>query len=269
MKMLLKADNTAKIGVIMGVLSRDSIAYMIAKHAAEQGAELYFTYPNEGVRDRVTKLAADFGFGENLVMCDVTQDAHLSEAFSAIYKQSKQPIDFVVHSIAFSDKNELKGRYVDTTRANFINTMDVSCYSLAAVCKHAEQFLADGASVLTLTYEGSRKVMPNYNVMGVAKAALEASVRYLANDFGVRNIRVNAISAGPILTLAASGINGFRSFLKIDKVSNPLKRNTTTEDVAGAAVFLLSDLAKGVTAEVLHVDCGAHAMGVHAPAAVE
>jgi enoyl-[acyl-carrier protein] reductase I len=198
-------------------------------------------------------------------VCDVTEDAHLAKVFADINHDCGKKIDFIVHSIAFSDKNELKGRYMDTTRANFLNTMDISCYSLASVCKHADEFLKDGASILTLTYEGSRKVMPNYNVMGVAKAALEASVRYLSNDMGARGVRVNAISAGPILTLAASGIGGFRSFLKIDKASNPLKRNTTTEDVAGAAIFLLSDLASGVTGEVIHVDCGSHIMGVHVP----
>ncbi len=253
---------SGKIGVVMGVLNKDSIAYMIAKYAIDHGATLYFTYPNDTLKARVLKIATDFNVSENVFLCDVTNDAHLESVFFDINQSSGKKIDFIVHSIAFSDKNELRGKYLDTSRQNFVNTMDISCFSLAAVCKNAADYLAEHASILTLTYEGSSKVMPNYNVMGVAKAALEASVRYLASDFGPSNIRVNAISAGPILTLAASGIGGFRSFLKVDRATNPLKRNTTTEDVAGAAIFLLSHLSSGVTGEVLHVDCGSHIMGV-------
>lgn len=250
-----------KNGLIMGVANDKSIAYGIASMAAKFGANLHFTYQAEMLRKRVEPLAESLGFAGNVIECDVSDEAALQKTFAELAKRIPK-LDFIVHAIAFSDKNELRGRYVDTSRANFLNTMDVSCFSLASVCKHAEALMVDGGSVLTLSYYGAEKAIPNYNVMGVAKAALEASVRYLANDLGPKNIRVNAISAGPIRTLAAAGISDFRAMLKAGEQSNPLKRNTTLEDVAGSAMFLLSNLGSGTTGEVVHVDCGFHAVGM-------
>ncbi|MDF3047017.1 MAG: fabI [Candidatus Midichloriaceae bacterium] len=250
-----------KNGLIMGVANEKSIAYGIAKMAAEFGANLYFSYQADMLRKRVEPLATGLGFADNLIECNVSDETAVARTFEELSKKIDK-LDFIVHAIAFSDKNELKGRYLDTSRANFLNTMDISCFSLASVCKHAEGLMKENGSIITLSYYGAEKAIPNYNVMGVAKAALEASVRYLAKDLGSKNIRVNAISAGPLRTLAAAGISDFRSMLKVDEQVNPLKRNTTLEDVAGAAIFLLSDLGSGTTGEVVHVDCGFHAVGM-------
>lgn len=254
---LLKGKN----GLIMGVANDKSIAYGIASMAASMGANLHFSYQAEMLRKRVEPLADGLGFGGNIIECDVSDEAAVQRTFAELAGRISK-LDFIVHAIAFSDKNELRGRYLDTSRANFLNTMDISCFSLASVCKHAEGLMGEGGSVLTLSYYGAEKAIPNYNVMGVAKAALEASVRYLANDLGPKNIRVNAISAGPIRTLAAAGISDFRSMLKAGEQANPLRRNTTLEDVAGAAMYALSDLGSGMTGEVVHVDCGFHTVGM-------
>jgi enoyl-[acyl-carrier protein] reductase I len=251
---------TGKKGIVMGVANERSLAWGIAKKLAEEGAEMIFSYQSEVLYRRVKPLADSLG-GVHMVECDVTNDESLEALFS-VCKEKFGKVDFIVHAIAFSDKNELEGKYVNTTRANFLNTMDISCYSLTAVCKHASECLADGGSILTLTYLGSERAIPNYNVMGVAKAALEASVRYLAVDFGGRGIRVNALSAGPVRTLASAGIDDFRYILKWNQYNSPLKRNTTLEDVGGTGVYLLSDLGSGVTGEVVHVDSGYHIIGM-------
>lgn len=248
--------------VIMGVLNRNSIAYGIAKMLHHQGAKLLFTYPSENLKERVQDVATEFAEQPRIFECNVTNDDQIAKAFHDMAIETDGQIDGVLHAIAFSDKNELQGKYMNTSRLNFLNTMDISCFSLAAIARVASPYMAAGGSILTLTYEGSRRVFPNYNVMGVAKAALEASVRYLASDLGDLNIRVNAISAGPIRTLAASGITGFKSMLKADAQINILKRNTTLEDVAGCALMLLSNLGSGITGEVIHVDCGYHAVGM-------
>jgi enoyl-[acyl-carrier protein] reductase I len=249
-----------KKGLIMGVANDRSIAWGIAAAAAEQGAELAFTYQGEALERRVRPLAERVG--SSLVMpCDVTSPESVEQAFETI-KQEWGSIDFIVHAIAFSDKNELTGKYVDTSRENFLRTMDISVYSFTAVAQKAAPLMNEGGSMLTLTYYGAERVMPHYNVMGVAKAALEASVRYLAADLGGDNIRVNAISAGPIKTLAASGIGDFRFILKWNEFNAPLKRNVTIEDVGRSGLYLLSDLGSGVTGEVLHVDSGYHTVGM-------
>jgi enoyl-[acyl-carrier protein] reductase I len=251
-----------KRGLVMGVANDRSIAWGIAKAAADQGAELAFTYQGEALEKRVRPLAQSVGAG--LVLpCDVTDDASLERVFETLRGEWGR-LDFLVHAIAFSDKEELKGQYLATSRRNFAQTMDISCYSFTACAQRAAPLVTDGGSLLTLTYYGAERVMPHYNVMGVAKAALEASVRYLAADLGGRNIRVNAISAGPIKTLAASGIGDFRYILRWNQLNAPLKRNVTIEDVGGAAVFLLSDLGSGVTGEVHHVDAGYHVVGMMA-----
>jgi enoyl-[acyl-carrier protein] reductase I len=229
---------------------------------AEQGAELAFTYANEALQKRVEPLAAQLG-SDFVIPCDVSREGDIPAAFDAV-KKKWGTVDFVVHAIAFSDKNELKGHYKDTTRANFLNSLDISCYSFTEVCREASQLMPEGGSLLTLTYYGAEKVMPHYNVMGVAKAALEASVRYLAVDLGGQNIRVNAISAGPIKTLAAAGIGDFRYILKWNQYNSPLKRNTSLQDVGGAGLYLLSNLSAGVTGEVHHVDSGYHVVGMKA-----
>jgi enoyl-[acyl-carrier protein] reductase I len=249
-----------KRGLVMGVANDRSIAWGISKAAHEAGAELAFTYQGEALEKRVRPLAESVG-ADILVPCDVTDEASIDAAFSEIEKKWGK-IDFVVHAIAFSDKNELDGKYVDTTRANFLRTMDISVFSFTAVAKRAAPLMTDGGSMVTLTYYGAEQVMPHYNVMGVAKAALECSVRYLATDLGENNIRVNAISAGPIKTLAASGIGDFRYILKWNELNAPLKRNVTIEDVGRSGLFLLSDLGSGVTGEVLHVDAGYHTVGM-------
>jgi enoyl-[acyl-carrier protein] reductase I len=249
-------------GLVMGVANDRSIAWGIAKAAADQGAELAFTYQGEALEKRVRPLAQTVG--ANIVLpCDVTDDASLDRVFETL-RGDWGRLDFLVHAIAFSDKEELKGQYLATSRRNFAQTMDISCYSFTACAQRAAPLMTEGGSLLTLTYYGAERVMPHYNVMGVAKAALEASVRYLAADLGGRNIRVNAISAGPIKTLAASGIGDFRYILRWNQLNAPLKRNVTIEDVGGAAVFLLSDLGAGVTGEIHHVDAGYHVVGMMA-----
>jgi enoyl-[acyl-carrier protein] reductase I len=251
-----------KHGLIMGVANERSLAWGIAKAVREQGAELAFTFQGEALGKRVKPLAESIG-SEFLVECDVTDEASLDRTFAAVADRWGR-LDFVVHAIAFSDKDELKGKYVDTTRGNFARTMDISCFSFTDICRRAAPLMSEGGSLLTLTYAGAERVMPHYNVMGVAKAALEASVRYLAVDLGGVNIRVNAISAGPVKTLAASGIGDFRYILKWNQYNAPLKRNITIEDVGGAGLYLLSNLSSGVTGEVHHVDCGYHVVGMKA-----
>jgi enoyl-[acyl-carrier protein] reductase I len=249
-----------KRGLIMGVANDRSIAWGIAKQLSDQGAELAFSFQGEALEKRVRPLADSIG-SKLVLPCDVSDDKGVDGLFDAIEKEWGG-LDFVVHAIAFSDKNELDGLYVDTTRANFQRTMDISVYSFTAVAKRAAAIMKEGGSLLTLTYYGAERVMPHYNVMGVAKAALEASVRYLAADLGPANIRVNAISAGPIKTLAASGIGDFRYILKWNELNSPLRRNVTIEDVGRSGLFLLSDLGSGVTGEVLHVDSGYHTVGM-------
>jgi enoyl-[acyl-carrier protein] reductase I len=251
-----------KRGLVMGVANNRSIAWGITKACAEAGAELALTYQGDAMEKRVRPLAEEVG--AKLVMpCDVTDAASLDSVFATLSEQWGK-LDFVVHAIAFSDKSELDGRYVDTSEENFKQTLLVSCYSLTAVAQRAEKLMADGGSILTLTYYGAEKVMPHYNVMGVAKAALEASVKYLAADLGKGGIRVNAISAGPIKTLAASGIGDFRYILKWNEYNAPLRRTVTIEDVGYSAVYLLSDWGRSVTGEVHHVDCGYHVVGMKA-----
>jgi enoyl-[acyl-carrier protein] reductase I len=249
-----------KRGLIMGVANDRSIAWGIAKAAADAGAELAFTYQGDALLKRVSPLAQSVN-AKLIVPCDVTDDASLDAAFAAV-QENWGSLDFVVHAIAFSDKDELKGLYVDTTRKNFALTMDISCYSFTAVCERARHLMPRGGSLLTLSYFGAERVMPHYNVMGVAKAALECSVRYLAADLGENDIRVNAISAGPIKTLAASGIGDFRHILRWNELNSPMKRNVTIEDVGGAGLYLLSDLSRGVTGELHHVDSGYNVVGM-------
>ena len=249
-----------KRGLIMGVANDRSIAWGIASVLAAQGAELAFTYQGEALQKRVVPLAQSVG-STIVEPCDVTDEASVIRLFATI-KEKWGKIDFLVHAIAFSDKNELDGHYVDTTRDNFLRTMDISCFSFTSLCKHAVPLMTEGGSLLTLSYLGAERVMPHYNVMGVAKAALEASVQYLAVDLGGKNIRVNAISAGPIKTLAASGIGDFRVILRWNEINAPLKRNVTTTEVGHSALYLLSDLGTGVSGEVLHVDAGYHVVGM-------
>ena len=251
-----------KRGLIMGVANNRSIAWGIAQSLARHGAELAFTYQGDALKKRVEPLAKSIG-SEIVMPCDVTDDASLDAAFATLEKRWGK-LDFVVHAIAFSDRDQLDGRYVDTTPDNFHKTLFISCYSFTAIAQRAEKLMGAGGSLLTLTYYGAEKWMPHYNVMGVAKAALEASVRYLAADLGEKNIRVNAISAGPIKTLAASGIGDFRYILKWNELNAPLKRTVTTEDVGDAALYLLSDLSRAVTGEVHHVDSGYHVVGMKA-----
>jgi enoyl-[acyl-carrier protein] reductase I len=249
-----------KRGLVMGVANERSIAWGIARAVAAHGAELAFTYQGEALAKRVRPLAESIGV-KHVLPCDVAEDSSLDQLFGQI-GEIWPALDFVVHAIAFSDKDELKGKYVETSRRNFAMTLDISCYSFTAVARRAVALMPQGGSLLTLTYYGAERVMPHYNVMGVAKAALEASVRYLAADLGGRNIRVNAISAGPIKTLAASGIGDFRYILKWNELNSPLRRNVTIEQVGGAALYLLSDLGQGVTGEVHHVDSGYHVVGM-------
>ena len=249
-----------KRGLIMGVANNRSIAWGIAKAVVAQGAEVALTYQGDALKKRVEPLAAELG-SKLVLPCDVADTASVDALFAEIEKAWGR-LDFLVHAIAFSDKTELDGRYVDTTEANFTQTMLISCYSLTALARRAEKLMTEGGSIITLTYYGAEKVMPHYNVMGVAKAALEASVRYLASDLGKTAIRVNAISAGPIKTLAASGIADFRYILRWNEYNSPLRRTVTIEDVGGAGVYLLSDLSKGVTGEIHHVDAGYHVQGM-------
>lgn len=251
-----------KKGLILGVANNRSIAWGIAKACAAHGAELAFTYQGDALKKRVEPLAAEIGA---IVAghCDVTDMASIDAVFANLEKQWGK-LDFLVHAIGFSDKEELTGRYVDTSHANFLKTMDISVYSFTAVAKRAERLMTDGGSMLTMTYYGAEKVMPNYNVMGVAKAALEASVKYLAVDLGPKKIRVNAISAGPIKTLAASGIDDFRYILKWNEYNAPLRRTVSIEEVGDSGLYILSDLSRGVTGEVHHVDSGYHTIGMKA-----
>ncbi|OYQ37299.1 enoyl-[acyl-carrier-protein] reductase [Niveispirillum lacus] len=249
-----------KRGLIMGVANDRSIAWGIAQVAAQHGAQLAFTYQGDALLKRVKPLADQVG-SDILLPCDVTDEASIDATFETI-KEKWGGLDFVVHAIAFSDKNELDGLYLNTTRGNFLKSLDISCYSFTAICQRAVPLMKEGGSLLTLSYYGAEKVMPHYNVMGVAKAALEASVKYLANDLGPQGIRVNAISAGPIKTLAASGIGDFRYILKWNELNAPLRRNVTITDVGNAGLFLLSDLGSGVTGENLHVDSGYHTVGM-------
>jgi len=249
-----------KKGLIMGVANERSLAWGIANAAHLQGAELCFTYQGDALKKRVTPLANGIGC-DFILPCDVTDDASVDAVFAAI-EEKWGKLDFLLHAVAYSDKDELRGKYVDTSFDNFQKTMAISCYSFTALSRRAAKLMKDGGSLLTLSYYGAEKVTPHYNVMGVAKAALEASVRYLAMDLGDDNIRVNAMSAGPVLTLAASGIGDIRYILKWNQYNSPLKRNVTLEDIGGAGVYLLSDLSSGVTGELHHVDCGYHVVGM-------
>ncbi len=251
-----------KRGLIMGLANDRSLAWGIAQKLSEAGAELAFSYQGETLEKRVRPLAGQLG-SDFLIDCDVSDMAELDKTFEALAERWPT-IDFVVHAIGFSDKNELRGRYADTSLDNFLMTMNISVYSFVAVAKRAAAMMGEGGSLLTLSYLGAERVIPHYNVMGVAKAALETSVKYLAVDLGRDNIRVNAISAGPIKTLAASGIGDFRYIMKWNELNSPLKRNTTIEDVGGAALYLLSDLSAGVTGETHHVDAGYHVVGMKA-----
>lgn len=253
---------SGKRGVVMGVANDHSLAWGISQALAAHGAELAFTYQGEALLKRVMPLAQELG-SDFMVECDVSKDGDIATAFETI-AQKWGKIDFVVHAIAFADKNELKGNYRDTSRNNFLNSMNISCYSFTETCKEAAKYMSEGGSLVTLTYYGAEKVVPHYNVMGVAKAALEASVRYLAVDLGAEGIRVNAISAGPVKTLAAAGIGDFRYILKWNQFNSPLKRNTSLDDVGGAGVYLLSDLASGVTGEIHYVDSGYNVIGMKA-----
>ncbi|MCA8882786.1 MAG: enoyl-ACP reductase FabI [Rhodobacteraceae bacterium] len=251
-----------KRGLIMGLANDKSIAWGIAKVCAEHGAELAFSYQGGPLKKRVEPLAAELG-SDLVLECDVSEPGSLDAMFAELEKVWGR-LDFVVHAIGFSDKNELRGRYVDTSPDNFRMSMDISVYSFTAVCQRAEKLMTDGGSCLTLTYYGAEKVMPHYNVMGVAKAALEASVRYLAEDLGKDGIRVNAISAGTIKTLAASGIGDFRYIMKWNEYNAPLRRTVTQEEVGKSALYLLSDLGSATTGEILHVDAGYHVVGMKA-----
>ncbi len=262
-------SDTAKIGLmqgkkglVMGVANDRSIGWGIAAAAAGQGAELAFTYQGDALKKRVNPLAETVG-SDIVLPCDVTDEVSVDLVFNTL-KEKWGKLDFLVHAIAYSDKEELKGGYVDTTRKNFQKTMEISVYSFTALARRAAEMMPDGGSLLTMTYYGAERVMPHYNVMGVAKAALEASVRYLAVDLGGQNIRVNGLSAGPMKTLAASGIGDFRYILKWNEYNSPLKRNVTLGDIGGAGLYLLSDLSSGVSGETHHVDCGYHVVGMKA-----
>ena len=253
---------SGKRGIVMGVANDRSIAWGIADAISKQGAEIAFTYQGEALQKRVSPLAESVG-SDIVIPCDVSSDEAIDNTFNLL-KEKWNSIDFLVHAIAYSDKEELKGEYIDTTRENFYKTMEISVYSFTAVAQRAAKMMPNGGSMMTLTYYGAEKVMPHYNVMGVAKAALESSVRYLAADLGDSKIRVNSLSAGPIKTLAASGIGDFRYILKWNQYNSPLRRNVTLDDVGGCGVYLLSDLSAGVTGETHHVDCGYHVVGMKA-----
>ncbi len=255
-----------KRGLIMGVANKMSIAWGIAKACHMQGAELAFTYQGDALKKRVEPLAAEIG-GHVVGHCDVTEPETMDAVFAEV-QRLWGGLDFVLHAIAYADKDELTGRYVDTTEANFTKSLLVSCYSFTAIAQRAEKLMPEkGGSMLSLTYYGAEKWMPHYNVMGVSKAALEASIRYLAADLGPKNIRVNAVSAGPIKTLAASGISDFRYILKWNEYNAPLRRTVTIEEVGDAGMYLLSDLSRGVTGEIHHVDSGYHVVGMKVPTA--
>jgi enoyl-[acyl-carrier protein] reductase I len=253
---------TGKRGLIMGVANNLSLAWGIARTLHEHGAEIAFTYQGDALGKRVIPLAASLG-SDTVLECDVSDDASMDSVFAAL-EEKWGKIDFFVHAIGYSDKAQLRGNYSDTTRDNFLMTMDISCFSFTTLAKRAAPLMSEGGSMVTLTYFGAERVIPHYNVMGVAKAALEASVRYLAMEMGKNNIRVNALSAGPIKTLAASGIGDFRYILKWNEYNSPLKRNVTIDDVGGSALYLLSDIGAGVTGETHHVDAGYHVVGMKA-----
>ncbi|MDR1234026.1 MAG: enoyl-ACP reductase [Holosporales bacterium] len=249
-----------KIGLIMGLANKFSIAYGIAESLKQMGAKLLFTSQTEYFKNKISDIAKSFG-DHDVILCDVSKDGDIEKAFDCIVSTIGK-IDFIVHSIAFSDKDELIGKYYNTTRANFLHAMNISCYSFTETCKHARSILKENGSLVTLTYYGSEKVVPNYNVMALAKAALETSVRYLAEDLGEFGIRVNAISAGPIKTLAASGVSEFSKILSYDRQRSPLRRNVTQQEIGDACTFLLSDMSSGITGEIIHVDCGSNIIGV-------
>ncbi len=248
-----------RIGVIMGMANEYSIAYGIAKTLTECNTKLIFAVQSDRFKQKIADME-EFKNSEVFV-CDVSQEGDIEKLFDVI-RNLYGSIDFVVHSIASSDRKELQGKYYDTSRGNFLNAMNISCYSLTEVCKYAKEVMPNGGSILTLSYYGAEKVVPNYNVMGVVKAALEASVRYLASDLGEFNIRVNAVSAGPIKTLASSGVGGFSKILEYEQNRSPLGRNVTKDDIGKACTFLLSDFASGITGEIIHVDCGSNIVGV-------
>lgn len=250
-----------KKGLIMGLANDKSIAWGIAQALNAQGAQIAISYQNEALEKRVQPLAAQLDKEPLLIKCDVSDSASVEACFKELGEKWGK-IDFVVHAIAFSDKNELKGRTIDTSRDNFVNTMQISCYSFLEACRCASPIMSENGSIVTLTYLGGERILPNYNIMGVAKAALEAAVRYAASDMGAQGVRVNAISAGPIKTLAASGIGDFRKILHWNEYNAPLRRNVTQEEVGMAALGLLSDIGSAITGEVLHVDCGYHIQGM-------
>ena len=253
-------DLKNKKGLIMGVANDKSIAWGIAQQCSKFGADLAFTYQNDLLLKRIEPLAKSVD-SDFLIQCDVSNEGSIQNTFKKI-EEKWGKLDFFVHAVAFADKNELRGKYVDTSKENFLNSLNISCYSFTESCKYCYDLMNEGGSIITLTYYGAEQVMPHYNVMGVAKSALEASVKYLAVDMGDKNIRVNAISAGPIKTLAASGIGDFRFILKWNELNSPLKRNVTLEDVGNTGAYLLSDLSSGVTGEIHHVDCGYHTVGM-------
>ena len=248
-----------KIGLVMGMANEHSIAYGISKSLVDNGANLIFTAQSDRFKQKILDIE-DFS-NNKVYICDVSDDNNIEELFNNI-KTEYNSIDFIVHSIAFSDRKELQGKYYNTSRSNFLNAMNVSCYSLTKICQCAIRIMSNGGSIVTLTYYGSEKTVPNYNVMGVVKAALESSVRYLASDLGEFNIRVNAVSAGPIKTLASSGVGEFSKVLDFEKHRSPLQRNITNEEVGNACAFLLSDLSSGITGEIIHVDCGCNTVGI-------
>ena len=251
-----------KKGVVVGIANDKSLAWGIASALSKQGAQLAFSFVNDSIKKRVVPLAKECD-SEMVFECDVLTDKSIKSFFESL-KNYWGKIDFLVHSVAYSDKNELKGNYLDTSRENFLNTLNISCFSFTALAKEASLMMKEGGSLLTLSYLGAERVIPHYNVMGIAKSALETSVKYLANDLGKKNIRVNAISAGPIKTLAASGISDFRYILKWNEFNSPLKRTTNIEEVGKNSIYLLSDLSSGVTGEIIHVDCGYHVVGMKA-----
>ena len=251
---------SGKKGIILGIANERSIAWGIAEQITKCGADLAFSYVNESIKKRVEPLAEKCN-SKLVFECDVSSESSIDDFFKKI-KNQWNSFDFLVHSIAFSDKNELKGDYVNTSRENFLRTLEISCYSFTALCQRAQKYMKSGGQILTLSYLGSERVMPHYNVMGIAKSALETSVKYLAVDLGKKNIRVNAISAGPIKTLAASGISDFRYILKWNEYNSPLRRVTSIEEVGKNSIYLLSELSSGVTGEVIHVDCGYHVVGM-------
>ena len=251
-----------KKGVIVGIANDKSLAWGIASALSKQGAQLAFSFVNDSIKKRVIPLAKECS-SEMVFECDVLTDVSI-KSFFKLLSNHWDKIDFLVHSVAYSDKNELKGSYLDTSRENFLNTLNISCFSFTALAKEASLMMKEGGSLLTLSYLGAERVIPHYNVMGIAKSALETSVKYLANDLGKKNIRVNAISAGPIKTLAASGISDFRYILKWNEFNSPLKRTTNIEEVGKNSIYLLSDLSSGVTGEIIHVDCGYHVVGMKA-----